>query len=166
MKVVVLSDTHIPTRAKELPKRVLEELEGADAVIHAGDFEEWKVAERLVEFAPLYAVYGNMDWEEVRRRLPERRVVELFGQRIAIVHGWGAPHDLPQRVRRLFEDEEGLSCIVFGHSHRPFNNQVEGVLCFNPGSPTDSYFSPYLSFGVLTVDEEGVRGKIIAIEGG
>jgi len=166
MKVVVLSDTHIPVRAKDLPKRVLEELETADAIIHAGDFEEWAVAERLKEFAPLYAVCGNMDWEEVRVNLPERRIVTLSGQKIAIVHGWGAPHDLPERVRTLFEDEEGLSCIVFGHSHRPFNNQVRGVLCFNPGSPTDSYFSPYLSFGILSVDEEGVRGKIIAIEGG
>lgn len=163
--MVVLSDTHIPTRAEELPKRVLEEMEDADALIHAGDFEEWRVAEELQEFGPLYAVYGNMDWEEVRRKLPERRVVELSGRKIAIVHGWGAPHDLHERARRLFEEED-LSCIVFGHSHRPFNNRVRGVLCFNPGSPTDSYFSPYLSFGVLTVDEEGVKGKIIAIEGG
>ncbi len=166
MRIVVISDTHIPTRAKDLPKRVWEEIEKSDAIIHAGDFEEWAVAEKLQQFAPLYAVHGNMDWEEVRKRLPDKRVVELGGHKIAIVHGWGAPHDLHERVRKLFEEEEGLSCIVFGHSHRPFNNQVRGLLCFNPGSPTDSYFSPYLSFGILEVDEEGVRGKIIALEEG
>jgi putative phosphoesterase len=168
MKIGVISDTHIhggSYNPKKLMSRfinkVSEEAEGlcglvrpwfsdVDLIIHAGDFVCYEVITALEEFAPVEGVAGNMDPHEVRSRLPVKTVVKAENKHIGVVHGHGAPHGLEIRLRPEFDN---VDCIVFGHSHHPFNQVVDGILMFNPGSPTDKRWAPSASLGIIHVNK-------------
>jgi len=161
MRVGVLSDTHIPFAAARLPERVAEILSTMDAIIHAGDYQDLAVVEGLRSLGDFYGVCGNMDTPDIRRCLPERRIVHLGGFAIGVIHGWGAPHDLQPRVVAAFGGEK-LDAIVYGHSHRACCELVNGVLVFNPGSPTDTRFADARTLGVLTLGKT-ITGEVICL---
>jgi len=156
MKIGVLSDTHVPTRASCLPKEVKQALHHVDLILHAGDFVSIEMYEQLQQLAPVEAVAGNMDRPEITRVLPSQREIEVTGKTIGITHGWGGPWDLPQRVCSRFRPD--IDCIVFGHSHTPYYRKEGRTLLFNPGSPVSS---SYRSYGLLTVEEGRISGEII-----
>jgi uncharacterized protein len=154
----VISDTHL--HGKPVPARVMRVLEGADLILHAGDILEMAVIEELAGIAPVFAVAGNMDLSDVARSLPVKRVVEVAGRRIGLIHGTGAPQQITERLRGEFE---GVDAIVFGHTHQAYNRVESGIYFFNPGSPTDRMFAPYRSLGLLEVGEE-LAGRIVMLE--
>ncbi|MGQ9472890.1 MAG: metallophosphoesterase family protein [Candidatus Caldatribacteriaceae bacterium] len=151
MRIVVLSDTHLPERAKDLPKRVYVELEKASLILHAGDLTEWWVLEKLRQFAPLRVVRGNMDSLEIKEQLPEKDVFDLEGIRIGLIHGYGSPLETRQRIQKAFQDED-LHLLVYGHTHQPRIERVNDVVWLNPGSPTDFVFTPFFSFAFLELE--------------
>ncbi|HOQ67453.1 MAG TPA: metallophosphoesterase family protein [Candidatus Atribacteria bacterium] len=159
MKVAVISDTHIPQRGNNLPDPLLYFLRGVSLILHAGDITEWWVLEELMKYAPVRAVRGNMDSPSVKEKLSDSEIVEIEGVKIGLTHGGGPPAGIEERVGKLFAGEK-LQAIVYGHTHQPNKEWREGVLYFNPGSPTDWVFAPYFSFGFLEVEE----GKIIEAE--
>lgn len=161
MKIGVISDTHIPFAAAALPRQVLDLLEGMDAIIHAGDYQDAALIALLQELAPLYGVAGNMDGDAVRALVPERAVVRLGGFSIGIMHGWGSPHGLEQRIAAAFADEHA-DVIVYGHSHNPSCCRKGRTLLFNPGSPTDRRYARCNSIGILRIGET-VTGEIIEL---
>ena len=154
----VISDTHLYRRP--VPEHILKVLEGADMILHAGDILEMTVLEELGNIAPVTAVAGNMDQGDVVEALPEKRVIEVAGRRIGLIHGYGAPARITDRVRGEFED---VDAIVFGHTHQAYNRVEGGIYFLNPGSPTDRMFAPYRSVGFLEVEEE-LRGRIVMLE--
>ena len=161
MKIGVISDTHIPEQTEALPEKVLEALRGSDLILHAGDLTDQEVLETLETIAPVKAVSGNMDSLKVRKLLPAKEVVIVDKFKIGIIHGWGNPKNLLSLVQDNFKDIK-LDVIVFGHSHSAFNECVNDILMFNPGSPTDKFFSPYNSIGILEISDR-IKGKIIKI---
>lgn len=161
MKVVVLSDTHIPYAADDLPKPVYKDLESADAVLHAGDFVEEAVLDKLKKITKTYAVRGNMDSVQLRQSLKEKLIIELGGFRVGLIHGSGSPASLFDFVKGAFEGEK-VDAVVFGHSHYPINEKKEGILFFNPGSSTDKVFAPHRSFGILDIGDE-IKGRIVKL---
>ncbi|MEW6202155.1 MAG: metallophosphoesterase family protein [bacterium] len=160
MKIGVISDTHIPHRAKNVPAKVMKLFEGADMILHAGDLVRLDVIDELSALAPVHAVSGNMD-EFGGGTLPDKKVITAGNWRIGLTHGWGAPLGLAQRVKKMFEGEK-LDCIVFGHSHSAHLSSDGGVMILNPGSPTDTVFAPYLSVAILYAEEE-LKGEIIRL---
>jgi putative phosphoesterase len=177
MKIGVISDTHLTQKSSGIihavknkfrNTRSLENLRtlvqphfsDADLIIHAGDFVETAVFEMLREFAPVEAVQGNMDSMEIHNRFPVRKVVEFEGHRIGITHGEGAPQGISKRIKRHFTEK--VDVIVFGHTHQPMNDRQEGILFFNPGSPTDRIFAPYNSLGILEISPD-IHGSIIRV---
>jgi uncharacterized protein len=159
MKIAVLSDTHVPYAAKELPGDVYKNLEHADAIIHAGDFQAAAVIDTLQSIAPFYGVCGNMDGGDIRQLLPVRRIIEIGGFAIGVMHGWGNPAGLEERILASFKDDR-IDVLVYGHSHQAQNEQKGGILIFNPGSPTDNRFTRFQSMGMLTVEEK-ITGDIL-----
>ncbi len=154
----VLSDTHLYRQT--MPARVLRALEGVDLILHAGDIVEMAVIAELEKIATVRAVAGNMDLSDVREVLPEKAVIEAAGLRIGLIHGSGGPQNMTSRVRKEFEE---VDAIVFGHTHQPYNREEDGVLFFNPGSPTDKMFTPYRSVGILELGS-GLEGRIVVVE--
>lgn len=159
MKIGVLSDTHLKGPGDPLPPALLEKLKGVDMILHAGDIVHLSVIDFLQTIAPTHAVLGNMDLLDLDRLLPMKRVIEAGDFRIGLIHGWGAPEGLEERVEREFSD---VHCIVYGHSHFPAVNHRKGILFFNPGSPTDRRWAPYCSMGILHVSDR-IEGSIVPL---
>ena len=159
MRVVVLSDTHSPRRWKGCPPAVAEHLEGADAILHAGDVCTVDVLELLAGFAPVHAVMGNNDRPEVADwGAPETVEWELGGLRVAMIHDSG---QATGRTRRMAARFAGADLVVFGHSHIPMDVTGDGVRIFNPGSPTDRRRQPYGTLGVLRIEDGELRSAEI-----
>lgn len=160
MKILVLSDTHIPRVANDLPKQIYDEIANVDMILHAGDFVEKELLDKLQALRETKAVYGNMDSAGLRHLLKEREVIQVQNLRIALIHGYGAPKDLIENLKREFTN---VDAIIFGHSHAPLNTRQDGILFFNPGSPTDKIFASVNSYGILEVADEKIEGKIIKL---
>jgi len=133
-RIGVISDTHIPASMLAIPAGVFTAFEGVSAICHLGDSTSSWVLDDLRAIAPVFAVRGNMDHSSLKNTLPEQMIVEFCGARFALVHGWGAPYDLPERAAVRFKDEKGLACVLFGHTHAPYCRDHNGLLLFNPGS--------------------------------
>ncbi|HDI73721.1 MAG TPA: metallophosphoesterase [Candidatus Korarchaeota archaeon] len=160
----VISDTHIPTRAKKIPRKVLDQFSAVDLILHAGDVVTIDVIDELSELAPVEAVAGNMDYPDVRSKFPEFRVLEIEGRRIGIKHDTGSYLGLSESARWLAAENK-LDVLVFGHTHRQLLEREEGRLYLNPGSPTNP-IPPFFirpSFAVLKIGEEGIEAEIITI---
>ena len=154
--VLVLADTHLgPRRAGALIDTLGDRLDRADLIIHAGDITSSDVLESLVRCAPVTAVKGNNDAD---LDLPHRAMVRVAGYRIAIVHDSGAANGRPTRLATMFPDAD---VVVFGHSHLPWNQNVEVAgrvqRHFNPGSATQRRRAPTRTIGWIEIDHTGLR---------
>jgi putative phosphoesterase len=128
--------------------------------LHAGDFVEPRVLESLKKLAPVRAVVGNMDHHDVVKLLPKKDLIKINNFKIGLIHGYGAPEGLEQRIRKEFQEKPDV--IVFGHSHQPVNEVKDGILFFNPGSPTDKVFSTSNSYGIIEINDK-IQAKIITL---
>ncbi|MDQ0220452.1 metallophosphoesterase [Peribacillus cavernae] len=150
MKIVVISDTHMPKRGKKLPTSLIEDLQSAQLIIHAGDWQTLDVYQELLTYAPVEGVSGNVDGEDIKERFGEKRILQINGKRIGVVHGHGEKGTTEKRAIAAFAEED-VDLIIFGHSHIPVKKQSDGVMLFNPGSPTDKRRQPAYSYGVITI---------------
>ncbi|MGK5543912.1 metallophosphoesterase family protein [Streptomyces sp. URMC 127] len=145
MRLLLTSDTHVPARARVLPRPLLDAMGEADAVVHAGDWTDIATLELFAARARrLVAVYGNNDGPDLRARLPEIARAELGGLRFAVVHETGPARG---REKRCAERFPSTDVLVFGHSHIPWDSTAPGGLrLLNPGSPTDRRRQPYRTY--------------------
>ena len=153
VSLVLISDTHVPKRARDLPHAVWAAIDDADVVVHAGDWVDIGLLDRFEERARrLVAVYGNNDHGPFRRRLPEIARAEIEGIRFAVVHETGDAKGREQRCAARFPDTDVL---VFGHSHIPWDTTAPtGLRLLNPGSPTDRRRQPHGTY-VTAVASDG-----------
>lgn len=159
-RIGIISDTHVPHFS--FPDAVWTLFEGVDLIIHAGDLSTLSVLAQLETIAPVIAVQGNVEREEVIRTLPIKREVVVGHCRIGVVHILGDSRYYERTARQEFPDAR---VVVFGHSHTPYNQEHNGLLLFNPGSATDRRRQPMYSIGILSIDGEAlsVHGEIIPI---
>lgn len=162
MKIGVLSDTHLVGVTGDFERILREYLSDCEAIIHVGDFTDIKVYEYLKEFVKgkIFAVCGNMDGGAIRQVLPERMVIEVEGVKLGLMHGWGPPQGIEERIRTAFEGE-GVRAIVYGHTHSPANHWSSGILFFNPGSPTDRIYAKRNTLGILEIERGQIEGRIV-----
>ena len=153
MRVLVLADTHVRDGShRDLPRVVWDEADAADAILHAGDILGRELLARLSERAPTYAVLGNNDVSLVGL-VPDRRIVELDGVDIGMIHDTGPRSGRAERVQRWFPD---CPLVVFGHSHEPCDEAGrDGQRLFNPGSAVERRRQPHHTYGLLEI-EHGV----------
>jgi putative phosphoesterase len=149
VRLLLMSDTHLPKRAKELPAPLLAELPHADVVFHAGDWVDTATLDLLESrSARLVGVYGNNDGPGLRARLPEVAYADVGGVRFAVVHETGAAQGREARCAERYPDTDVL---VFGHSHIPWDTSAPGGLrLLNPGSPTDRRRQPHCTYMTAT----------------
>jgi putative phosphoesterase len=155
MRLVLISDTHVPRRARDLPAALWTAIDQADVVIHAGDWVDVSLLDRLeARAARLVACYDNNDGPALRARLPEIARTTLDGLRLAVIHETGQANGREKRCAAMFPDTDVL---VFGHSHIPWDTTAPtGLRLLNPGSPTDrrrqpdhTWMSAHISDGTL-----------------
>jgi len=159
MKIGVVSDTH----SHVIPQQLFDDFEQVDLIIHAGDFCSMNDLKIFKKIAPVRAVFGNMDGLELRQVLPERDIFEVDGKLVGLFHGYGSPDKVLDCVRRDFKKER-VDIVIFGHSHYPVNETIDGVLYFNPGSPNDIVRAPYCSYGMIEIRGDKILSKIIRME--
>jgi len=163
-RLLLLADTHVPQRARDLPAAVWAEVDRADVVVHAGDWVEPALLDALLDRLSgaerespgrLIGVHGNNDGTELRRRLPEVARDDVEGLALAVVHETG---DARGRELRCDADPRfaGADLLVFGHSHIPWDTTTpRGLRLLNPGSPTDRRRQPACTY--MTAVVEGAR---------
>lgn len=157
-RIGVLADTH----NGDLPAEMLNDFKKVDLIVHVGDFCELAIYEALRKIKPIEAVYGNMDSPEICAKLAPKEVITCGRFHIGLFHGEGPPRGILDKIVARFKGKK-VDAVIFGHSHIPLNEKVEGVLYFNPGSPTDDIYAPYLSYGILELSDEGIEGRIIKL---
>ncbi len=157
MRLAVIADTHIPTRARDLPPGAWRVIDAAAGVLHAGDVVDPALLERLRERGPLWAVLGNND-HLLRGGLPERLELELGGVTVAMVHDAGRAAGRRARLRGWFPTAR---VAVFGHSHIPVVEDDGSLLLLNPGSPTDRRRMPTFTVAVLTLEAGRVSAELV-----
>ncbi len=158
MKIGVLSDTHLAALTEEFLEIIERHFSEVDIILHAGDYVDESIVDYLTA-KDFIGVVGNMDSHEIARRLPGKKVLNIAGFKIGLIHGWGAPTGIEEKVREAFEE---VDCIVYGHTHSAQNMQVGNTIFFNPGSPMGSLHSRSGTIGHLHLDES-IRGEIIRL---
>jgi uncharacterized protein len=160
VRLLLMSDTHVPKRARDLPAVLWEAVEAADVVFHAGDWVDVPMLDALTARSRrLVAVYGNNDGPLLRARMPEIARVTLGGVRFAVIHETGQATGREIRCAARFPDTDVL---VFGHSHIPWDTVASsGLRLLNPGSPTDRRRQPHGTY--MTAEISGATLTNVAL---
>jgi len=155
MRIAVLSDTHLPKGARALPAACVERLRAADLILHGGDLIAVSFLEELRALGPpVEAVHGNVDEPALRSLLPKEHVVDAGGVRLGMVHNGGPKAGREGRLIARFPD---CAAVVYGHSHIPQVERIDGVWILNPGSPTDRRRAPTRTMIELRI----ARGTVV-----
>ncbi|MGI5215690.1 metallophosphoesterase family protein [Plantactinospora sp. CA-290183] len=160
MRLVIMADTHVPKRARDLPPALWAAVDDADVVIHAGDWVHESLLDTLsARSARLVGVYGNNDGPALRARLPEVARIELAGLRVAVVHETGPAGGRERRCAARYPD---VDLLVFGHSHIPWDTEAPGgPRLLNPGSPTDRRRQPYATYLTAEITDGQLRDVVL-----
>lgn len=161
--VGLISDTHIPDRAREIPKRVFEVFQDVEFIVHAGDLVNISVVDRLEQLAPVLAVYGNMDGPKVRGKLPKITSAKTLDWKIGVTHNPGALFGT-RKMRRIARENQ-FDVLVYGHTHNPKTKWERNTLFINPGSPTNP-LPPFVSkpsLALLKITKDEITPEIIYI---
>ena len=160
MLIGLISDTHIPDRARQIPQNVLTSFKDVDLIIHAGDLTTQSVIDELEKIAPVMAIQGNMD-RVAGLDLPKARVIDVEGVRIGVAHGEVYPRADTQQLLYLAKQLD-VNILVTGHSHQPKIESVEDVLLLNPGSPIVPRLADRTVM-LLEINDKNVDVEIIKI---
>jgi len=155
-RLLLLADTHVPKRARQLPEQVWRAVDAADVVVHAGDWVDTATLDALHQRAArLIGVWGNNDGDALRARLPFVASETVDGIHVSVVHETGPATGREQRMDAEYPDAD---LLVFGHSHIPWDTTTpRGLRLLNPGSPTDRRRQPRCTYMTLTLDAGEIR---------
>jgi putative phosphoesterase len=159
----LIADTHIPVRAREVPRKVFEVFEKVDFIVHAGDLVDFSVIDELEQLAPVLAVYGNMDGSKIRGKLPKMDSAKVLNWKIGVTHNPGALFGM--RKMKEIAHQNGFNVLVYGHTHNPSIKWEGKTLFINPGSPTNP-LPPFItkpSVALLRITKEKIMPEIIRI---
>lgn len=162
MRLGVISDTHIPSRARAIPARVTEAFAGVELILHAGDVSVQAPLDELATIAHVWAVAGNVDDPALRASLPEQVRLDLLGLTLGMVHDSGPTTGRRERMRRRFP---GCRVVVFGHSHIPVIEDRDGLLLLNPGSACDPRRAKVPTVALLEIVEGEPRARLVEVGG-
>jgi len=170
MRVGLLSDTHIPLVAEELPPELMEAFRAVDLILHAGDIYVPSVLDNLEHIAPVLAARGDDDYGVtlIDERVKEKHILELEGHTLWLIHerpdSGMSPYGLSSwwQSRLSPGQDKSPDIVVFGHEHRTVVEHVDGTLFVNPGSPTFlNYLRGLGTIGILDIDSDKMDMRIL-----
>jgi hypothetical protein len=158
MKLIIISDTHL--RVDRVVQRI-KEIENVDLILHLGDMfkDADKISRRLGK--KTIEVRGNCDM--VGDRIPHTRQLIWQNKKILMTHGH--EYNVKSSLNRLYYKaiETRSDIVLFGHTHAPMKEMLEGILFFNPGSPTYPREGSFPSFGIISIINGEIQADIITI---
>ncbi len=157
----VISDTHIYAGSRRQIDDGVKRLfarAGVNLIVHLGDANTKDVLDELAELAPLIAVVGNNDEEDLQYTLPQTTRFTVGEKSFAAIHGHGGRSAKDVAIERWAGK---VDVVLFGHSHLPLIEKEQGSILFNPGSPTDRRWHPHFGVGIITVDENGIQPDLV-----
>jgi len=161
--VGLISDTHVPSRARQVPKEVFAVFDKVDYIVHAGDLVDLSVIDELEQLAPVLAVYGNMDGPEIRGKLPKVNSFKVFDWKIGVTHDPGSLFGMGKM--RDIAAKNGFNVLIYGHSHSSGTKWEGKTLFINPGSPTNP-IPPFINkptVALLRITKENILPRIVQI---
>ncbi|HET9111851.1 MAG TPA: metallophosphoesterase family protein [Ktedonobacterales bacterium] len=159
-RIGVISDTHLPMRGPRIPDVALRHFESVERIIHAGDHSTRAALDQLSAYAPVEAVRGNIEADDVTATLPIKRALVVGGCEIGVMHILGEKALYVSNARREFPEAR---VVIFGHSHISWLEDQNGLMLLNPGSATDRRREPHCSIALLTITDGQPRAEIIAL---
>ncbi|MFP4174698.1 MAG: YfcE family phosphodiesterase [Halobacteriales archaeon] len=161
MQVALVSDSHVPERADEIPDQVINACEDADVTAHAGDFTSPEAYDKFDATGKLVAVHGNMD--DVLD-LPRVDSFAAGGVEFAVVHGTGSPINYEERVTEAARDEVGEDAVaVSGHTHEVTDETYDGVRLLNPGSCTGAMPASRATYMLVEAEDGGIDVEVVEV---
>ncbi|MBC7112301.1 metallophosphoesterase [Methanothermobacter wolfeii] len=160
MLIGVISDTHIPDRAEEIPEMVFRVFSEVELILHAGDLTSMEVVHELETLAPVECVQGNMDRYH-HTEIPRSRVLEIESLRIGLNHGEVYPRGDTQQLRYIGLELDA-DVLITGHTHQPFITELRDILLLNPGSPTVPRLTDP-SVMLLRVEDDKLDAEIVKV---
>lgn len=146
MRIVVTSDTHRDSRDFF---NILDRHEkNADLFINLGDSEhEMELLELTRPNLSIKSVSGNCDWNSTA---PLEQIITVGGKRVFFTHGhkYYVKHGLQELQRRAKEINADI--CLFGHTHEPYTDIVDGIYYMNPGAVC------HASYGVIDIEPSGI----------
>ena len=148
--VGIISDTH-----GRLPQSVAKAFAGVDLIIHAGDIGEPDLLKTLEKIAPTIAVRGNMDFGRWAHRLAAVEHIECHQTRLAVLH------DVFRF--RLRPGDAAPDVVISGHTHRPLQEEKQGVLYINPGSAGYPKYGQPATVALLQIKGQSRQARFVEI---
>ena len=158
MKIGVIADTHLTKFSEHLGECIVKHFKDVDMIFHAGDVVELGALD-IFSDKEVKLVAGNMDSWVIKQSAPIKQVIPIEGFKVGLIHGWGSPSGIEDRIIKEFDE---VDILVYGHTHNASSFTQGGVLFFNPGSPTDKLFATTNTIGILDIGER-ISPKIIKL---
>jgi putative phosphoesterase len=153
--LTVFSDTHGDTdKAAAVVRRMR-----PDIILHLGDcVRDAEILRQQFPDIELHAVRGNNDFAALA---PLNDFFPVGGKKLFLTHGhgYGVKHGLSRLIRAAAE--AGADIALFGHTHKPFCREEEGLLLLNPGA---CWGLPYASWARLEITDGRADCRIIEIK--
>ena len=149
-KMGIISDTHCLLRPE-----VMEVLKTCDCILHGGDINKPEILDELRPLASIYAVRGNND-REWAEGLAKTLRFTIEGVEFFMTHN----------KKDVAWDLGSAQVVVFGHTHKYFEQMIDGRLWLNPGSCGRSRFGQEPTMAVMTVDKGSWKVEKIVIPAG
>lgn len=164
LTIGVIADTHIYTgSSRVIPEPVIRLFRRANVglIVHLGDANSRSVLEEFAEIAPLIAVPGNNDDDDLQYLLPQTTRFDVGNTSFGVIHGHGGRSAVQEAKRRWAGK---VDCVLFGHSHNPLIEREGDTTLFNPGSATDRRWFPHFGVGLIRVTFEGFHPELVLYE--
>lgn len=139
MKILVLSDLHIPIKADFGSLKNLN-FDNYDQIFLLGDIVQFDVLTYLDNQKPiLQAVHGNMDDFYIKNKLSEKIELNIYDKKIGLIHGHQTGPAIPERLIKYFKHP--LDLMVYGHSHVQEKIKINDTIILNPGAFCDGNYA-------------------------
>lgn len=155
MKIGIISDTHLGVDTEKLKGFIEKYFTEVDLIIHAGDFNYINVIDTIRRYKEFIGVYGNNDIDIVKKLMDYKRIIEVKGYKVGIIHGHGKEKTTFDRAYNEFL-EDNPDIIVFGHSHQPLLKTKGKILMLNPGSLTCKRRERWFSYIILEIKDNNI----------
>jgi hypothetical protein len=152
-QIVLISDTH-----HTLDERFFSHFENADEIWHAGDIGSLDVTDQLKNFAPVRAVFGNIDNHKIRAHFKKTLLFRCEDVKVMMTHIGGYPNRYAKGIKERLEEIQA-DLFICGHSHilKVMYDKKIKTMHMNPGAIGDFGIHQVKTVLCFTIDGKDIK---------